>query len=57
MYICSVGVIEWVSNTLPLKDFLTGSLTEGERKRYTEIPRHQSEWLKKYNGNYKTMYT
>ena len=33
--ICRVGLIEWVENTKPLKDFLQAALTEEERKKFT----------------------
>jgi hypothetical protein len=54
-----VGIIEWVTNTKPLKEFLQNSLEEGEKKTYDKAPQMQVEWLRKrYGGdrNYKDMY-
>ena len=54
-----VGIIEWMTNTKPMKDFLQDSLEEDERKTYSKAPALQMEWLRtKYGGdrNYKEMY-
>ncbi|XP_064405997.1 DNA-dependent protein kinase catalytic subunit-like isoform X2 [Halichondria panicea] len=58
-----VGVIEWMQNTKPLKDFLVDNLTDAEKGRFTDAFKYQSDWLKKYGGNskaptdvYKAMY-
>ncbi|XP_065898419.1 DNA-dependent protein kinase catalytic subunit-like isoform X2 [Dysidea avara] len=50
-----LGVIEWVNNTKPLKDFLVNAMTAAELKSYSNAPKLQNEWLKKY-GFYKDMY-
>ena len=34
MCVCRVGMIEWVQNTKPLKDFVQSALTEDEQKTY-----------------------
>ena len=54
-----VGIIEWMTNTKPMKEFLQDSLEEDERKTYSKAPVLQAEWLRtKYGGdrNYKEMY-
>ena len=33
-YLCRVGLIGWVENTIPLKDFLENALTESEKNHY-----------------------
>ena len=30
-----IGMIEWVQNTKPLKDFMQSALTDDEKKNYT----------------------
>ena len=32
--VCRVGMIEWVQNTKPLKDFFQSALTDNEKKFY-----------------------
>ena len=55
-----VGVIEWMENTKPLKDFLMDRLTQDERKRFDDAAKYNYEWLTKYGSDnmrrYKTMY-
>lgn len=34
LFACRVGLIEWIENTKPLKDFLQEALTEEETKYY-----------------------
>lgn len=55
-----VGVIEWIENTKPLKDFLMDSLTQDERKQFGDAAKYHHEWMTKYGGDnmrrYKTMY-
>jgi DNA-dependent protein kinase catalytic subunit len=52
-----VGMIEWVQNTKPLKDFVQSALSDEERKNYGRPAAMQGEWLqKKYSNNYKVMY-
>ena len=57
---CRVGLIEWMKNTKPLKEFLQDALTNDEKKRYHTASEWQNEWLRKYGripGEwYKTMY-
>eukprot|EP00731_Ephydatia_muelleri_P028749 Em0020g393a len=55
-----VGLIGWVENTIPLKDFLKNALTESEEKHYMNGANWHEEWLKKFNSDrtkaYKEMY-
>jgi DNA-dependent protein kinase catalytic subunit len=51
-----VGMIEWVQNTKPLKDFVQSALDDNEMKNYTKPSAMQTDWLKKYTSNYKVMY-
>ena len=55
-----VGLIDWMKNTKPLKDFLQDALTEDEKKHYLTASKWHNDWLGKYGRNqgewYKTMY-
>ena len=55
-----VGLIEWMKNTKPLKDFLQDAVTDDEKKHYFTAPKWHNEWLGKYGRNqgewYKNMY-
>ena len=56
-----VGLIEWMKNTKPLKDFLQDALADDqERKHYGNASKWQNDWLAKYGNTppekYKTMY-
>ena len=55
-----VGLIEWMKNTIPLKEFLQNALSEEEKKPYGTAGKWHSEWLSKYGKNnpeaYKAMY-
>ena len=57
---CRVGLIEWMKNTKPLKEFLQDALTEEERKRYLTASKWHNEWLGKYGKSpgewYRVMY-
>ena len=71
MAIYRLGVIEWVNNTKPLKDFLANAMTTGEHKNsrsplincpsqyyyhyHSNAVKLHNEWLKKF-GYYKDMY-
>ena len=45
-----------MKHTKPLKDFLKDALTEDELNAYNKAAELQKDWLKKHDGNYKTMY-
>ncbi|KAL4240201.1 hypothetical protein ACF0H5_000995 [Mactra antiquata] len=61
-----VGLIEWVSNTIPLKDFILDSLTDPEKKTYNgkqgpnvahvtwikKVCKDKDVWAQKYHNVY-----
>lgn len=51
-----MGIIEWMKNTMPLKEFLQNALEEKERKNYFNAASWQIDWLSKFDCNYKVMY-
>lgn len=52
-----VGVIEWMRNTKPLKDFLVDSLREAEKQRFYDATKFHREWISKFGKDgYKSMY-
>lgn len=34
LFSCRIGMIEWVENTKPLKDFMQSAMTDDEKKYY-----------------------
>jgi DNA-dependent protein kinase catalytic subunit len=51
-----IGMIEWVQNTKPLKDFMQSALTDDEKKSYANAGKWQVQWMQKYKKYYPTMY-
>ena len=52
-----VGLIEWMKNTKPLKEFLKGAMEENEQETYQKATVWHVDWLKKkYEEKYQVMY-
>ena len=55
--IARVGIIEWMKNTKPLKEFVMDALREDEVDNYKSATMYHKKWLtSKYKNSYQEMY-